>query len=329
MSFTDSLLPWQQEDWRRLSGYISQNRIPQALLFSGSKGLGKHLLARQFAFSLLCSEPLADGLPCGHCHNCQLMRAETHPDMLLVSPDESGKTITIGKIRDILIKLSLKPQYQRYRAVIIDPADQLNNAAANAFLKFLEEPTERTILLLVTDKPGGLPATIRSRCQKLAMTYPERSVIMTWLQAQGIHDDLDTLIGLAQGAPLLALEYAQTDVIKLRRKCFNEWLDVAHQRVHPAMVAENWSKISPAMILFWLTSWIIDSIKCIFQSPAQQLYNPDLFQALQDEAQRLELKGLYALYDLLLLNRSRLDTQLNKQLIFEEILIKWSELNRQ
>lgn len=328
MSFTDRLLPWQQKEWRQLSSYIGQDRVPQALLFTGNKGLGKYLLARQFAYSLLCFQPLAGGFHCGHCHGCQLLKAETHPDLLRVSPDEAGKAITIAKIRDILIKLSLKPHYQRYRTVIIDPADQMNNAAANAFLKFLEEPTERTILLLVSDKPGGLPATIRSRCQKLAMANPDRSIVMSWLQSQGIHDDLHILMGLSQGAPLLALEYAQSDVINLRRKCFAEWLDVAHQRVHLAAVAETWSKVTPTMILFWLTSWVIDMVRCIFLSPAQQLYNPDLYLDLQDRAQRLELKGLYTLYDLLLLNRSRLDTQLNKQLIFEEILIKWSELNR-
>ena len=328
MSFTDSLLPWHHKDWRQLASYISQNRVPQALLFTGNKGLGKYQLARQFAFSLLCSQPLAGGLYCGRCHSCQLIKAETHPDLIQVSPEEPGKAITIGQIRDILTKLSLKPQYENYRAVIINPADQLNNAAANAFLKFLEEPSERTVLLLVTEKPARLPATIRSRCQKLALANPNRADVLNWLQDQGIHQDLDILMGLAQGAPLLALEYAQNDIIKLRQKCFGEWLDVAHRRVHPVSVAEDWCKMSPAMLLFWLTSWIIDLIKCVYRTPVQQLYNPDLFQALQDRAQRLELKGLYALYDLLLLNRSRLDTQLNKQLIFEEILIQWSELNR-
>lgn len=328
MSSTDSLLPWQQKDWRQLAGYIVQNRLPQALLFTGAKGLGKYRLARQFAFALLCNEPLANGLNCGQCHSCLLAKAETHPDFIRVSPEEVGKAITIGKIREVLLKLSLKPQYENYRAVIIDPADQLNNAAANAFLKFLEEPSERTVLLLVTDKPARLPATIRSRCQKLALTLPDRADVINWLQGHGINNDLDMLLGLAQEAPLLALEYAENGIIKLRQKCFSEWMDVAQQRLHSAEVAENWSKIPPVTIGFWLTSWIMDSVRCVYQAPVDRLYNPDLFEALQDRAQRLELRGLYELYDLSLLNRARLETQLNKQLIFEEILIRWSELNK-
>lgn len=329
MSYTDSLLPWQRKDWEQLASYISQKRMPQALLFTGNRGLGKCLLARQFAFSLLCPQPLADGFHCGHCHSCQLIKAETHPDLMEIRPDEPGKAITIGQIRDILVKLSLKPHYDNYRVVIIDPADQLNNAAANAFLKFLEEPSERTILLLVTDKPAQLPATIRSRCQKLALANPDRAEVINWLQNQGVKKDLNTLVGLAQGAPLLALEYAQNDMIKLRQKCFDDWLAVAHNQVHPVSISEDWHKMPPAMLLFWVTSWVIDSIKCVYRSPPQKLYNPDLFQALQDRAQHLQLKELYGLYDLLLLSRSRLDTQLNKQLIFEEILIQWSQLNRQ
>ncbi|MGR9115220.1 MAG: DNA polymerase III subunit delta' [Gammaproteobacteria bacterium] len=328
MSFTDNLLPWQHQPWQQLDSYIYQNRVPQALMFTGNKGLGKYRLARQFAYSLLCYQPLAGGFHCGHCHSCQLIRAETHPDFLELSPEEPGKAITIGKIRDILTKLSLKPQYERYRTVIINPADQLNNAAANAFLKFLEEPTERTVLLLVTDRPGRLPATIRSRCQKLAIAKPDRAEILVWLEGQGLVDDLGTLLGLAQGAPLLALEYAQKDILELRTQCYQEWLDVAFQRTHPVEIAESWSKALPDMLLFWITSWVVDSIKCVYRLPKQQLYNQDLFETLQDRAQRLELKGLYGLYDLLLLNRSRLDTQLNKQLIFEELLIRWLELNR-
>ncbi|PKM13160.1 MAG: DNA polymerase III subunit delta' [Gammaproteobacteria bacterium HGW-Gammaproteobacteria-3] len=326
---TDSLLPWQRQDWRQLAAYIARQRVPQALLLTGNKGLGIEVLAHQFALALLCSEPLSDGLGCGHCHSCQLIKAHTHPDLMHITPDEPGKAITIGKIRDSLVKLSLKPQYDNYRVVIINPADQLNTAAANAFLKFLEEPGERTVLLLLTDRPGKLPATIRSRCQKLAVASPDEKVVIQWLQAQNITDDAEVLLRLAQGAPLQVLEYAQNDTLPLRQKCFEQWQAVADHQLHPVMVAEEWCKHSPSLLLFWVVGWVTDLVKCIYRTPRPGLHNPDLFHFLQNRAQGLELKLLYSLYDVVVLNRSRLDTQLNKQLMFEEVLIHWSTLNRQ
>ena len=73
---------------------------------------------------------------------------------------------------------------------------------------------------------------------------------------------------------------------------------------------------------------MVDIIKCFYRAPVDQFYNPDLIESLQGCMQRLELKKLYKFYDLLLLSRSRIDTQLNKQLLFEDVLIEWSELNK-
>lgn len=172
MTLPNRLLPWQQQNWAHLCSYIAQKRIPQALLITGNKGLGKQQLADQFAVALLCATPQSDGTACGRCSSCLLVNADTHPDLIHIQPDEPGKGITIGQIRSLIIRLALKPQFEAYRVVIINPAEMMNNAAANAFLKCLEEPTERTAIILITEKPAKLPATIVSRCQKLAIATP-------------------------------------------------------------------------------------------------------------------------------------------------------------
>ena len=322
-----TLLPWQQQNWDHLCDYRLQNRIPQALLISGSKGLGKEQLAIHFATSLLCKEPQSNGLGCGHCDSCLLLKANTHPDFIQISPDEPGKAITIGQIRSLVTRLTLKPQFDAYRVVIINPADLMNNAAANAFLKCLEEPTERTVILLITDKPARLAATIVSRCQKLTIARPDNETAAAWLKHQAIQEDPALLLGLAQGAPLLALHYAHEGMLHLRNDCFKAWLAIAKQRSHPVVIAEDWYKLPESPLIVWITSWIIDLIKCRYQIPAQGLYNPDLKDSLQALSQQLELKGLYKLYDLLLARRRLLDTTINKHTLYEEILIKWSELN--
>ncbi len=321
------LLPWQQQNWDQLSNYRMQNRVPQALLISGNKGLGKQHLANQYAFSLLCAKPQDNGLGCGHCDSCLLLNAETHPDFIQIRPDEPGKAITIGQIRNLVTRLSLKPQFESYRVVIVNPADLMNNAAANAFLKFLEEPTERTVLLLITDKPARLAATIVSRCQKLAVARPDKAIVSSWLNQQAAQDSPELLLSLAQGSPILALEYANDGTLKLRNDCFKAWMDIAKQRRHPAIIAEDWHKLPESPLIFWITSWIIDLIKCSYHIKADRLYNPDLKESLQELSQRLEQQGLYKLYDLLLARRQLLNTQINKHTMFEEILIKWYELN--
>jgi DNA polymerase-3 subunit delta' len=323
-----TLLPWQQKNWDQLCSYSVQNRIPQALLITGNKGLGKQHLANQYAYSLLCAKKQDNGSACGHCHSCLLLNAETHPDFMQIQPDVAKTSITIDQIRSLVTKLALKPQFEMHRVVIVNPADKMNNAAANSFLKCLEEPTERTVIILITEKPAQLPATIVSRCQKLAVARPAKEIVCTWLKQKAVQDDPELLFGLAQGSPLLALHYANEGALTLRNDCFKAWVDIAKQRSHPAIIAENWHHLPESALIFWITSWIIDLIKCCYQLKADSLYNPDLKESLQELSQQLELKGLYKLYDLLLKSRQLLDTQINKHIMFEEILIKWFELNQ-
>lgn len=319
-----NILPWQHAQWLQLSRYLAQQRIPQALLMSGNKGIGKAVLALHFAQALLCEQPQADYAACGRCHSCWLFKANTHPDFILLEPEQGKTVIGIDQIRTLITKLSLKPQFERYRVVLLNPADKMNTASANAFLKCLEEPNERTVVLLISDRPSKLPATIRSRCQKLIMPLPERTLALAWLQPQTENSEL--LLTLAQGSPLLALGYAQQNLLSLRHECFQQWLSVIKRQSHPVMIAEQWLKHADSPLLFWLTSWVVDVIRCAYAG--DNLYNFDLQPELQDLALRLNKMQVYALYDVLLQSRVRLDTQVNKQALFEDILLQCWHFNR-
>ena len=324
------LLPWQLGDWAHLHGYLLQNRIPQALLITGKKGLGKSLLAKQFADSLLCESRLTNGFSCGHCHSCLLGKAATHPDFIAIQPDDSDKTITIDQIRHLIDRLTLKPQFDTQRIVMIFAADLMNTRAANAFLKCLEEPTERTSIILITDKPNKLPITIISRCQRLAVATPDVETVKLWLASKlpNLTDaNISALANLAQGAPLQALNDANNGMLDFRRDCFKAWIEIAQKRNHPIEVAENWQKRPELNVLFWMTSWVIDLIKHHYQAELTHFSNPDFYEPLKALSIRLDLKKLYQLYDLLLLSRQRLDTQINKQTMLEELLIQWFQLN--
>jgi len=325
-----SILPWQYKNWDLLSEYRRQDRVPQALLIVGNAGLGKLHLANQFAFSLLCHQPKNNDLYCGHCHACLLLKAETHPDFIQLNPEEPGKAIVIDQVRHLLTRLTLKPQLDSYRAVIVSPAELMNKSAANAFLKCLEEPPERTVIILITEKMTQLPATILSRCQKLAIYAPSKKTFFTWLTEQNtneIPNNNDALYNLTQGSPLLALDYVSNNTMVLRNECFNSWLNIAKLNQHPIIVAEHWHKQSTALLLFWITTWTIDIIKCYYQIKPDWLYNPDLKEPLQAIALHIKINKLYQFYDLILISRQQLNTQINKHNMFEEILINWLELN--
>ena len=322
--------PWLKPSCQQLSRYINQNRIPQALLITGNKGLGKQQLALYFSQSLLCTAPLSDGFFCGKCHSCTLFDAKTHPDYFVVEPEETGKEIGVAVIRQLITKLALKPQLESHRVVVINLADNLNKNSANAFLKYLEEPTERTSLILLSEKPSKLLATIKSRCQKLSLPIPDQKIVKTWCEDQGIVENFTLLLNLSQGAPLQIKQFAESDFLKLRRECFASWNKMTKSDSDFIVLAEQWAKFDKETmdsLFFWIISWISDMVKLANSKQITDLYNPDIAKDLQEMAIKLDLKDLYKYYDFLLLSRQRLDTQLNKQLMIEEILIRWLKLN--
>jgi len=323
------LYPWHQAQWQQLANYIELRRIPQALLLLGGSGDGADRLADCYTRAILCRSPRSNHLACGTCDSCKLADAQTHPDYLAIEPDEPGKAIGIDKIRQLIVKLALTPQFEQYRVVLIKPADLLNNASANAFLKCLEEPNERTCLILLTDKPSQLPATIRSRCQTLNCAVPDQRQSESWLEQQGVKDDMRILLRMAQDKPVLAKQFAESNALAVRRQYFQAWSQLADGKQNPLVLAEQWQKLDTAeleTLLQWMAGWLSDVVKCAHQLDSEALLNPDLKNPLHALAQRIELNRLFAHYDDLLTMRSQLYTQLNKQMLMEQLLIAWRQL---
>jgi DNA polymerase-3 subunit delta' len=327
VNFNEALLPWHVSQWSYLQETIKQERIPQALLINGIMGLGKRQLAEQYATALLCEHRRPDLLACGNCHSCLLLKANTHPDFISIEPETEEKAIGIETIRNLLPKLALKPQFEGVRVVLIHSAEQMNTASSNAFLKCLEEPSERTVIVLICANYRRLPATILSRCQHLALSKPAPSLGVAWLSSQGVQVDQAQLLNLAQGAPLLALSYAQANLLTTRNQCFTDWLKIAQRQIHPVAVAEQWQKLPLTSLLQWLISWVSDLIKSQHTHAEQYFDNQDLLKQLQMSSTKLEPKQLFALYDKVLEAQKLSHTTLNKQLLLEVILLHWYDLN--
>jgi len=319
-----SSYPWHDEYWHQLTAYVKQQRIPQALLINSVEGLGQEQLAMNFAQYVMCTHRQGEQA-CGQCTSCHLLSVKTHPDFILIKPEEQGKAIGVDIIRQLIKKLVLKPQYSGYRVVIISSAEAMNNNSANAFLKCLEEPPERTLFFLLAEQIQQLPATIRSRCQKMSLTPPAEAIALTWLQGQQQNAHYALLLHLANGAPLKALRYAQDNTEEQRKLYFEEWENIILRGLCPITVAEKWYKLPSQDLLAWLISWVEDIIKCTFYQESQFLVNTDLENSLQGLVKHLDVKKLFEFYDLLLKDTVRIQTQLNKQLLFEEMLIIWAQ----
>jgi DNA polymerase-3 subunit delta' len=145
---------------------MQRGRIASSYLFAGEPGIGKKCTALTLAKALNCLTSPVDA--CDECSSCKKIHSGIHPDFLLISP-ESGQ-IRVEEIRAIDEMLSLKAFEGRYKVVIVDDADTMNQYAANAFLKTLEEPPEESLIILVSSNPGRLPDTIRSRCSRINFT---------------------------------------------------------------------------------------------------------------------------------------------------------------
>lgn len=238
-----SLTPWQQGIHDQVIASLQAGRLGHGLLFAGPAGIGKHAVALQLARHLLCQ-----GEPAAAARSAHLIDAGTHPDLQLVSfiPNKTGDKlrteIVIEQIRQVSQKLALTPQYGQAQVVIIEPAEAINTAAANALLKTLEEPAPGRYVWLLCNEPARLPATIRSRCQRLEFRLPPHYQALAWLQKRGhAADTAAAALDAARGHPGLADEWLAGSGWALRGEVAADLARLAAGKLGAAALATRWS----------------------------------------------------------------------------------------
>lgn len=170
-----------------LHSAVAGERLAHAYLFAGPRSVGKATAARQFAQALNCR---GEDPPCGRCRSCHLIGEGKHPDVEFVGvggvcedpthrdhATDGSREIRICQVRRLERVASRTPFEGRQRVLVVDPADALNTEAANAFLKTLEEPPERVVLVLVSEREEALLPTVRSRCRRVAFRPMSRAAV--------------------------------------------------------------------------------------------------------------------------------------------------------
>lgn len=321
-------LPWQRELWQGLIERRRGERLPHALLLTGPAGLGKLHLARAFAAALLCRSPAADGTACGGCSACKLLAAGTHPDFHPLTPPEESRQIKVDQVRGLCAEMAMKSQFGGFKVALVAPAERMNVNAANGLLKTLEEPPPLSLMMLVSDRPALLPATIRSRCQPLPLRLPPRAEALAWLGSRLGGGDAGLLLDLAGGAPLTALELAAGGRLERRGALFDDFERLALGRVGPLAVAAAWARGEVAEALFWLSGWAADMIRLRAAGAGARLANGDLAGRLGALAEGCATRWLFERHDAAGEGTRLLEGNINAQLLLEELLIPWAGAGR-
>lgn len=351
-------LAWQQQIWQKLM--CSRTLRCHALLLKGKKGIGKFTFARLMAKSLLCMRPDTDDTACGECASCHWFEQHTHPNFRMLLPealsatlniqtgnadqsmhegDEQQQTtagkmkkkpslqIGIDQIRGLDDLVYLSGHQQSYKIVLIYPAETMNAAAANALLKKLEEPPENTLFILASHQPQRLLATIRSRCQQIAMPIPDTETASRWLMQQ-VHqqsgfkkpENVSMLLALSGFSPLSALSFL--DTMKMHQH-FMEEISTP-QRFDPLTLAEMLQNQDLAVTVDWLQKWCYD-LAC-FHATGKVRYHPHLEARIQSICRQINQRACVGYLQFLNSRQPLSRHPVNARLFLEEIFINYGKL---
>jgi DNA polymerase-3 subunit delta' len=287
---------------RLLKTFIRNGTLPHALLFTGDEGVGKKITATAFAMACNCLKLKStshhhrahlDAMDaCGDCGPCRKIAGNHHPDIIRVAPLSS--VIRIGQIRTLLQALTLKPNEADRRVVILSDAQAMNPEAGNALLKVLEEPPDRTLLVLTARQTSDLLPTIVSRCQHIRFSPLRAADIKQLLTAAGGIDpgSIEAVAALCGGSYTRAVKLIDSRWINRR-----DWIiqalgsQMADRGELGIRAWLAWSEILAKKkdlieeSLEIITMWLRDML--VFRTDPQRVLNQDRLEALSAAAKQV------------------------------------------
>lgn len=287
------MYPWFEPLFQQLDTSFANGQGHHALLFKRDSGLGTEQLLTAIAQGILCLEK--PGLQaCGKCHNCQLFSAGTHPDFHPLQLQE-GKNIGIDQVRELIASLQQYARQDGNKVVYLPTVELLSEAAANALLKTLEEPSAGSYFLLSADLSAPLMPTIYSRCQVWTLTAPNVAQGKIWLQSQIQADDADieAVLRINYNRPLASLKALQKEWLPLRKQFLRQfWLFQQHRAIEPFL--KQFALDDEELLqrqLNWLSAFFSDSLKCRLQIRDGWI-NQDISKGIEQFSQSLPQTAL-------------------------------------
>ena len=322
MSFRD--IRDQHVPIRLLRNVLGRNRTPNGLLLWGPGGVGKRLTAMEFAKALNCvgrRENPANTDACDGCLSCRKVVSGNHPDVSILTPVKKSRVIDVDSVTSMNEMAALRAFESPWRVFIIQEADRMSISAQNHFLKTLEEPPGNSVFILLTEYPGLLLPTIRSRCQRLRFgaLRPETVTELLMNSREVSEVTARAIAAVSQGQMSRALDLVDTDkrdvVLALVRdlaegkdpvdlaEAFAKQLDARRSRIEAALKAEVDDEVSreereeqkkqqmalaEALIrrdimdfLYLLETWCRDAFVCSVALDGAPILNRDHLDLLQ------------------------------------------------
>ncbi len=223
-----------------LSKSIENGKVAGSYIFLGNRDLGKSTIAKFFAKSLFCEARVKNQktghiLPCGKCQSCKKMNqgnngsffddfSSIHSDYFLLKKDDNKKDISVDQIREFIHQLSVSSFLNSYKVGIIKDADNLNIKASNAFLKTLEEPKDKVVIILIMQNIENVPKTILSRSQIINFKAVKMETIYDFLIKEYNVDKgvAMNIAHISMGSPALAVKFLQ------EKKYYNIHIEIAN-----------------------------------------------------------------------------------------------------
>ena len=305
-----------------------KERVAHAYIFEGSKGTGKKDVSMLFAKLYFCQNPV-DVKPCNQCSNCRRIDSGNHPDLHIVEPD--GLSIKKWQIQELQGEFSKTGVESNRKLYVIEHADRMTANAANSLLKFLEEPNGQTAALLLTEQIHRLLDTIISRCQTLSFKPLSANVLSNHLVEQGtsasmaklvshVTNNIDEAIrlskeewfGQAYSLVVQLYEVLQSNPADARFLIQNEWL--AHFKEK--------DQLDQALSLLLL---IYRDLIYIQIGVEENIVYLDQLDTLRQNALQISGRRVSEEIAEILESKRRLNTNMNPQLLMEQLIFKLQE----
>jgi DNA polymerase-3 subunit delta' len=332
-----------------LTAYFKNGKIPHALLFTGTEGIGKYAAGLQLAKACNCEMPvipgdlsegnLLDSVSCGGCKPCKKIESGNHPDVIVMEP--SGAFIRIHQIRSLNALLNLKPYEAKMRVILVKSADTLNPEAGNALLKILEEPPDHTLIILNAPQPADLLPTIVSRCQHIRFTPVSHDHVAALLENKfRIPSETANIITMVTNGNLSKAEALADSNIKnpwinqrnwIIRACY---LDGTKPIYRVSMVslmafAERLSKNKENLqdMLEIMKSWIRDII--VYTYNPRRIINKDLTQRIQYVSQHMTIESLMVQIEAVQKAQKDIASNANARIALEVMVTKIAKMKNE
>lgn len=305
-----------------------EDRIPHAMLFCGTDGVGKSLVAEALAAAILCHAPVHNQA-CGHCEACRALAAGTHPDFFQIQPESETKAapaIRIEAVRKLQEEIARIPLLSERRVVIMQEADKMNEAAANCLLKTIEEPSGQIVFILLTSRPSALLDTIISRCMRVEFGILQPEELVKILHQQGIEEPLaGKLASIADGSVSKALAMQDEELLNLQTQAFDLASAAGTLGVEQLLqLAKEMSSHSRERLIQWLgfLAMIYRDLLMLYSGSGLPLYNQSDIDRLSSLLNKYHQQELLQLLQLVQDYQKRLGSNVNTQLCLEGFLIR-------